>query len=384
MNKEKKKNSEKLNILILSCSTGGGHNAAGHAMEEYFREQGQMVYFPDYLALAGKKVSETVGKIYVRTVQKAPKAFGMVYRIGDAVSRYIKHSPVYYANSAMVEYLEKCLEEREYDAVLVPHLFPAETLTRMKRKGRKIPMVIAVGTDYTSIPFWGETECDYYVVPSEEVGEEFVQAGIPKEKLLPFGIPVSQAYRETLDRDVAAEEIFADDDAWREGKIYLVAGGSMGAGNICQLVAALENASTKNDRILVVCGSNKSVYERMKHEFGSEKRMRIYGWTNKMPLFMKAADVIFTKPGGLTSTEAAVAGCPIVHIDPIPGCETANASYFVRHGYSISAKGSEAQARAGVQLANDEVMRQSMRERQQRDFKGNTTEQIFQFLKEHR
>lgn len=384
MNNEKKKNKEKLNILILSCSTGGGHNAAGHALEEYFRTQGQTAYFPDYLAFAGKKVSETVGKIYVRTVQKAPRAFGMVYRLGDAVSRHVKRSPVYYVNSAMVEYLQKCLEEREYDAILVPHLFPAETLTRMKRKGMKVPMVIAVGTDYTSIPFWGETECDYYVVPSEEVGKEFVQAGIPKEKLLPFGIPVSQAYREVLDRNAAAEKIFVDDEAWREGKIYLVAGGSMGAGNICQLVAALKNASSRKDRILVICGSNKAVYERMNREFEKEERVKIYGWTDRMPLFMKAADVIFTKPGGLTSTEAAVAGCPIVHIDPIPGCETANVSYFVRHGYSISAKGSEAQARAGIRLANDEAMRQSMRERQHRDFRGDTAELILQFVKEHR
>lgn len=82
MNEDRSAEKRKLNILILSCSTGGGHNAAGRAMEEYFRQQGQIADFPDYLAFAGQKVSDTVGRIYVKTVQKAPRVFGMVLPAG--------------------------------------------------------------------------------------------------------------------------------------------------------------------------------------------------------------------------------------------------------------------------------------------------------------
>lgn len=382
MSKEYEVNQKKLNILILSCSTGGGHNAAGMAMKEYLQSQGHNVDFPDYLSFAGEKVSETVGKVYIKTVQKAPKVFGAVYRLGDAVSRHVKRSPVYYANMRMKEYLEKCLEETEYDAILVPHLFPAETLTGMKRRGMKVPPVFAIGTDYTSIPFWGETECDFYVVPSEEVGEEFVRAGIPKEKLLPYGIPVSAAYCERIVREEAVKSIFGKEEAADKlcGKIYLVAGGSMGAGNICQLVSELKKAGDEKDSVLVVCGSNKKVYDKMNQEFGAERNMHICGWTDRMPLFMQAADVIFTKPGGLTSTEAATARCPIVHIDPIPGCETANLNYFVRHGYSISAKGAENQAAVGVRLAHDKKLKEKMRERQREAFKGDTAQKITEFI----
>lgn len=91
---------------------------------------------------------------------------------------------------------------------------------------------------------------------------------------------------------------------------------------------------------------------------------------------MQAADVLFTKPGGLTSTEAATAGCPMVHINPIPGCETANMNYFIRRGYSISAKGAEQQAEAGIRLAYDQKLREQMKARQQAEFKGNTAEKI--------
>lgn len=387
MNEERSAEKRKLNILILSCSTGGGHNAAGRAMEEYFRQQGQMADFPDYLAFAGQKVSDTVGRIYVKTVQKAPRVFGMVYRLGDAVSRHMKHSPVYYVNSMMAEYLDKCIMGKEYDAVIVPHLFPAETLTEMKKKGKKVPLVIAVATDYTSIPFWGETDCDYYVVPSEEVGKEFIRAGIPQEKLLPFGIPVAPAYAQETDREEAVgkiEEELPEGRKLKPGKIYLIVGGSMGAGNICGLVRELDRQSNREDNILVICGSNQQIYDKLQKEYQREGKVQILGWTDKMPLFLHAADTLFTKPGGLTSTEAATAGCPMVHIDPIPGCETANMSYFVRHGYSITAKTSEGQAAAGIRLAHDDSMRERMRENQRRDFKGDTSQKILQFIEKCR
>lgn len=377
MEKEIMKQKQKLNILILSCGTGGGHNAAGMAMKEYLESQGHYVNFPDYLSFAGERVSKTVSRIYVKTVQKAPKVFGAVYKIGDAVSRHVKKSIVYYANSGMDEYLKQCLEKTEYHAILVPHLFPAETLTSMKRKGIKLPLTVAIGTDYTSIPFWGETDCDYYIVPSNEVGEEFIQAGISKHKLFPYGIPTSFAYSRRIDRDKALKMILGEKTFDKNnGKLYLVAGGSMGAGNISQLVRELKKKGDAHDFILVVCGSNKKLEEKLKQEFESERNIIIYGWTNEMPVFMQAADVLFTKPGGLTSTEAATAGCPMVHIDPIPGCETANMNYFVRRGYSISAKGAEQQAKAGIRLAHDRELREQMKARQQAEFKGDTAEKI--------
>ena len=78
----------------------------------------------------------------------------------------------------------------------MPHLYPAETLTWMKRSGDALPVTFAIATDYTCIPFWEETDCDFYVVPSEALSGEFVERGVPAGKLLPLGIPVSSAYRQ--------------------------------------------------------------------------------------------------------------------------------------------------------------------------------------------
>ena len=160
-----------MKVLILSCKTGGGHDAAGLAMKEALEAKGHEAILLDYLTLAGQKVSQTVGDVYVNTVKTAPHVFGAVYKLGMVISRITKKSPVYYVNAKMGKYLQKYLEEEKFDALLMPHLYPSETLTYMKRQGIELPLMAAIMTDYTCIPFWEETRCDYYIVPHEDVAK---------------------------------------------------------------------------------------------------------------------------------------------------------------------------------------------------------------------
>ena len=130
--------------------------------------------------------------------------------------------------------------------------------------------------------------------------------------------------------------------------------------------------------------NNKKRMRSLRLQFHKNPNVHIIGFTRHVAEYMAAADVLFTKPGGLSSTEAAVRRVPLVHTDPIPGCETANMSYFVRHGYSITAKTSEGQVAAGIRLAHDDSMRERMRENQRRDFKGDTSQKILQFIEKCR
>ena len=75
---------------------------------------------------------------------------------------------VYYANARMARYLEEYLQENPVDAIVMPHLYPAETITYMRRNGFALPLTVAVMTDYTCIPFWEETDCDYYITPHKK------------------------------------------------------------------------------------------------------------------------------------------------------------------------------------------------------------------------
>ena len=236
-----------MNVLILSCNTGGGHNAAARAVAEVFRAHGDEAVVLDYLKLAGEKVSRTVGNVYVETVKIAPGLFGLLYKIGMLVSRLLRRSPVYYVNGKMAVYLAAYLKKHPADVIVMPHLYPAETITYMKRKGMKLPLTVAVMTDYTCIPFWEETDCDYYMIPHESLIPEIVKRGIPEEKLVVTGIPVAAAcsepwsgmperkccggYTRTALRAKNAQQ--AAKRVWDSKKsrgISLVAGGSMGSG----------------------------------------------------------------------------------------------------------------------------------------------------------
>lgn len=87
-----------MNILILSCNTGGGHNAAANALAEEIRSHGDTATVLDYFCLADSRISHTVGNVYVEIVKKVPALFGFIYQLGMFVSHLVPKSPVYYTN----------------------------------------------------------------------------------------------------------------------------------------------------------------------------------------------------------------------------------------------------------------------------------------------
>ncbi len=368
-----------MKVLILSCNTGGGHNAAARAVAEAVRAHGDFAEILDYLCLAGNGVSRLVGDGYVEVVKKAPKAFGIAYHLGMAVSRCMRKSPVYYANARMAGYLSEYLKEHQVDAIVMPHLYPAETLTYMKRKGMHLPLTVAVMTDYTCIPFWEETDCDYYVVPHKKLCTQIVKRGIPKEKLKVFGIPVSPKCKEERTKEQARFELQME----QEKKYILIAAGSMGTKALFRMAELLVYMQNDEERLILICGNNQSLYKKLCRKYENRKTVRIVGYTDKMPLYLKACDVIFTKPGGLTSTEAAVCGIPIVHIKPIPGCETENRKFFRKLGMSISGKTVLGQAVNGIRLLNDQTKAQNMILAQKREINPDASEELYYFLKKN-
>ena len=135
--------------------------------------------------------------------------------------------------------------------------------------------------------------------------------------------------------------------------------GSMGFGDILPLPERL-CAAGPDVQVLVLTGSNQELKEKLEARFGGSGRVRAVGFTDQVPLYMAASDVLLSKPGGLSSTEAAVFGIPLVHTDPIPGCETRNAAFFQERGMSLRAQGTEEIVQTTVSLMNNGLARQAM------------------------
>ena len=119
-------------------------------------------------------------------------------------------------------------------------------------------------------------------------------------------------------------------------KYILIAGGSMGGGKIEKTIEELQNFSSDREdvELIVICGSNQKLYQKSQEK--NSPGVTVLEHTDRMASYMRASHLFITKPGGLSSTEAAVCHVPILHTSAIPGCESCNADYFAGHGMSIS------------------------------------------------
>ena len=366
-----------MRVLVLSCNTGEGHNAAGRAVQEALCARGHHCDFLDMLGLVGENYSRRVSKAYVFVANRAPRFFQMLYGAGDFISSSRTKSPVYWVNRLYRGKILRQIERGNYAAVVTPHLFPAQTLTSLRREGRLRGIhTVAVATDYTCIPFWEETECDYYVLGHPDLVAEFAAKGIPEEKLLPYGIPVKRAFSQEGDRGEARRELGLPP----EGPVVLIMSGSMGHGKLDALADRLLKEGGDALSLVVVCGNNRELLEKLQGRFCDRENIRLLGFTQQVARYMEACDVLLTKPGGLTTTEAAVKGVPMVHTAPIPGCETVNARFFSQREMSVTGKTLREQVQSARILWEEPSARRAMLEAQRRNIGRRAAEDVCDLL----
>jgi len=375
-----------MKILILSCGTGGGHNSAALAIQESLLDKGLEADFVEYLDIINSKIKDKINHLYITTTHGSGKVFKTVYHLGELYQKTKLKSPVYQLNFLNRKKLYQYIVENHYDYMITTHLFAAQALTAIKKKH---PIhFIAVATDYVCIPFWEETNPDYFVIPSEELESDFIRRGITKEKLLPFGIPVKKAYtNRELDKDEIRNkqckchiqnnyDIQSQvEDCEKQKKYVLILTGSMGFGNVTQMVEELLK-NIQDISFIIACGNNKKLLESLQSIYAQNKRIVALPFTNNLEQYMKQSEVILTKPGGLTTTEIAVLGKPFIHTMPIPGCENYNANYFSKRGMSIQCHSIFEVVEATKKLLENEEEQKKMVENQRKYMHQDTCDRI--------
>ncbi len=367
-----------MEALILSCGTGGGHNAAGKAIEEELILRGHKAVMINPYNLAGDKLPKRVDGAYIKLATDAPNAFGLMYSLGQAVRRLPGSSPIYWANGLMAQRMEEYLSAHNYDVVIMPHLFPAEILTFLKRRGKRVPKMVFIATDYSCIPFTEETDCDYYVIPSSLLKEDFIRRGIPEDKLLPLGIPVSRSFTEDLTKAQAKTMLSLEADR----NYILLSGGSIGAGGMQETVQSIKDEIIKDPSyaLIVICGSNSRLYEQLSEKYAHDSQIIPIKRTSRMAWYLKACSVFITKPGGLSSTEAAVSGVPLIHVSPIPGCESINLKFFTQNNMSLDGGRQNEQLIKALSEIKNEQLINKMINSQKQIINGRSTQDICDFL----
>lgn len=355
-----------MKVAILSCNTGGGHNSAARAIRECLRGKGAEADVVDALGFMPKVQSRVITKGHVFAYRKLPKLYGVGYRFEE------NHTPkgMYRQCGPASEKLYPYLLEQGYEAAVCVHVFPALMLTQIRRAhGLSLP-VFFVATDYTCSPGVELTQADVYCVP-RDLGQEFARCGIPQERILETGIPVGADCYLPRDRAPARQALGLDP----ERRQVVISCGSMGCGPMRSLALLLADRLPGDTDLTVLCGNNRSLKRDLKL-LERRGRVRVLGFTDRMFEWLAAADVLLSKPGGLTSTEAMTMGVPLICIDAVPGCETRNLQFFCGHALAATARRVPGLVRLTLELLEHPAVSEEMVSRQRARFAPKAGEAI--------
>lgn len=361
-------------VLILTCSTGEGHNSAARALETALRRENIACELADPVSFQSERAKNTIASLYNNTIRKAPSIFGLVYKLGDIYSASKLPSPVYWANSKYAQALQTYILEQKFDAVICTHLYGMEAMTAI-RKDSDFPVpCYGVLTDYTCIPFIDETDLDEYFVPCEEAKKYLVSRGVAEEKVLVTGIPVDEVFASHIDKAVAREKLNIPQDK----RVFLVMTGGIGCENMIGLCDELLESLKQDGQVYVLVGKNEKLKSKLDEKYSFNPRIQTVAFTREVALYMAASDVMISKPGGLSSTEAGVANIPLVHVHAIPGCETKNARFFSENGMSMAAHNAKEAVQYAQLLAYREKSADAMRAKQREFIPAHAARTIVQ------
>lgn len=365
--------------LILSCNTGAGHNAAGKAIREQFEKNGVECQMLDALSFASESLSRFVCNFYVKTTIAAPKVFGACYRACEHRSSPSIRSAAYMANTGYAHSLYRYLARNRIDTIVMSHVFPAQCLTHIRKRYPLYARTYMIATDYDCCPFVEETSTDAFFIPHDSITAEFIRRGVGEERLFVSGIPTMEKFSRRADKAEARAQLNLPQGV----PIILMMSGSMGFGNLEEMVRLLRNRMPESTNIVVLGGNNERLKTTLRSRFYDDRRIRVLDFTTQADLYMDACDIMLTKPGGLSSTEAAVKNVPLVHTAPIPGCETDNLLFFNHFGMSVSGNTPAETADAAIRLLERPEMQRQIMAAQKQNTNARAAADIVGYILEH-
>lgn len=340
-----------MRLLILSCNTGEGHNSCAKAVSEYTLKQGDSCDIVDSLSFISERTSRFISNGHSRIYRYAPSAFSHGYSFAERHGNFFaEDSSVYKLLTSGTEELYTFLHEKDYDAILCTHVFSALQLTHLLRYYSIKAASFFAATDYTCSPGCGQSKLDKYFIPDASLADEFVSCGVPANKLIPSGIPVRQMFYERGKKADAKLH-------WGikpEHRHLLIMCGSMGCGPMEEITEALSGQMPDNCAVSVVCGNNQKLYRKMTKAFSSDSRIHILGYVKDMSSLMDSADLYLTKPGGISVSEAAAKGLPMVFVNAVAGCESYNLRFFEGLGAAVSGETPLQLTEMCLRILNDE------------------------------
>lgn len=360
------RNQTPIRVLVLTLSFGSGHVSAARAVANEIARQNNAadVRVVDALVDARLLFKAFYVAPYWAMIRYAPRVWERFFK-ARVESESERTAPEWAFRWGCRKVFEE-IESFKPDTIVACEVAACEMASMAKREGLTNARVVAVITDHESEPVWVKKEVDAYAVADEKVRAELASWGAPVERIKVCGIPVDAKFlREggAEERRAARTSLGIEDGA----PLALLMGGGMGPTRMDKVAANLLR-SGETLHVVAVAGRDTRALCRLEKLRASETAMKgscaslhVLGWTNDVARLMRAADVLVTKPGGLTLTEACACAAPMVLFDAIPGPEERNAARFVAAGAGVQTRGSRATADAVLKLLSNGETRERMR-----------------------
>ncbi|MCU0464808.1 MAG: glycosyltransferase [Anaerolineae bacterium] len=363
-------------VLFIMSDTGGGHRAAAEAIRDAMFEkygadsiEAELLDVYRQMNYPGNKMPD----FYPWVINNAQMGWALAYRLTDNPARSrLASRMTYRLNRAR---LRQMVLDHPADVVCCVHsLLGQPSMSAYQSFGQRPPWVTVV-TDLVTTPyFWYDRRVDRCLVPSQEAYERGLECGLTPSQLRVTGLPVHPNFNRRLtDKATARRELGWNPDITT---ILMVAGGD-GMGPMLETTEQIL-AKRPDVQVVVICGRNKALKEKI--EAAGHRSVITYGFVTNMPQFMAAADVLVTKAGPATISEACIAGLPLILSGAIPGQEDGNVRLVVENDAGAFAPAPDKVAETVAQWLSDG--KQALEERAERARKIARPDAVWEIAEE--
>ena len=318
-------------FMILTASIGSGHIKAAEAVAEELQRQlpEAEIVTVDFMARATSFWHWLTKKIYLEMLNFVPNLYDVFYKLSSCEmgASCGKNMFAYF----MLPVFRRLQREHQPDYIICTHPFPAETVSLWKEREHSDLPLSVVMTDYSLHQMWLCPGVNHYFMATKAMERGMLQQDFARETLHATGIPISRDLRFLPDKGELRRQL----GIAPERKVIMLMGGGLGLGGIGKNLQELEKIDQPL-MLFVIAGRNEQLLQKVRNfAAASRHEMKVWGYTDEARKLMGAADLLITKPGALTISEAFALGTPMLLHDPIPGPETENAVYATRHGAAI-------------------------------------------------
>ena len=317
-------------ILILTVTHGASHERLGRALERALRTLRRDLSVRVVNALEQcAPWFRTYYDSYKVPLKYCPRLWGWI----ESVQHRSRSTGPGWLFRKGAQPLFHFIENAEPGAVVATEVGLCEIGALMKRDWGARYRLIGAPTGVDIDRAWAQPEVDLYLTAPGDTASQLEQAGAPRRKILPCGMPVDPAFTLLPDRAFVRAQLQIDPEV----PLLLVLFGGAGHGAPQRILPELERVQ-RPLQVVFIAGKNPRLERYLRRATAGHPRCRVLGWTDNVHEWMAAADLLLSKPGGSTLIEAIDSGLPLLAFEPLPGGERRACQWIENAGIGVWVK----------------------------------------------